>query len=217
MLSPLIPCPPAPTTPALQPQLLAILLKAASLSLAMRRDRNTVYYWEPHPAVGALFDPESMHICNQSEHRDEDDWRRNTDVEVVTMAGWPGCVAYRPGHAVDDVKDEKKKKDEKERGESNSDEKTRLAAHRIGSAEVCVTFGPAVLPVSLKAENWLGKRLRVEMAERDQVQRAKEKSEAIKKNVAGVGVAVSAILGLEYVLVNPWIWDEVRGFLGAFI
>ena len=142
-------------------------------------------------------------------------------------------MAYRPSRGVDDDDDdddydgkmgddewheEKTKKDEKERGKRSDEHKgPKLGVRRIGRAEVCVTFGPAVLPVSLKPENWLGKRLRVEMTERDRAQRVKDQSAAIKENVAGVGVAVSAILGLEYVVVNPWILDEVRGFLGSFI
>lgn len=143
-----------------------------------------------------------MHILNGDEHHEEDDYRRNTDLEVVTMAGWPSCVAYRPN--ADDWQKKKKK----------NGQKAKLGVHRIGKAEVCVTFGPAVKPLSVEPENWLGKRLRVEMTERHEV---KNKTAAVKRNVAGLGVAVTAIMGLEYVVANPWILNEVKGYLGSFV
>lgn len=207
LLSPLLP---KSSPPELQSQLLAILLNAASLSVSMRRERNVVYHWETHPAVGDLFESESMHILNKTEHREEDDWRRNTDLEVVTMAGWPSCVAYRPNA-------DGGKKDDGHQMKQRIGKKAELGINRIGRAEVCVTFGSAIKPLSVEPENWLGKRLRVEMTERDEVQKAKDKNAAITKKVAGVGVAVSAILGLEYVVGHPWILDEVMGYLGSFI
>lgn len=205
LLSPLLPATPPKE---LQPRLFAILLKAATLSLSMRREREVVYHWETHPAVGSLFERESMHILNGTEHHEEDDWRRNTDSEVVTMAGWPSCAAYRP-HADDGEMDDGQKKRQSQKG--------RLGVNRIASAEVCVTFGPSVKPLSVESENWLGKRLRVEMTERDEVKKAKEKNAAITRKAASLGVAVSAMLGLEYVVRNPWILAEVTGYFGSFI
>ncbi|KAF6234932.1 hypothetical protein HO173_006862 [Letharia columbiana] len=202
LLSPLLPqSPPG----LLQPQLLTILLKAATLSLSTRRERNVVYHWETHPAVGSFFESETMHILNATEHREEDDWRRNTDLEVVTMAGWPSCVAYRPNAA--DGPGPKKKKGPK----------PKLGVNRIGRAEVCVTFGPAVKPLSVQPDNWLGKRLRVEMTERDAAKRAADAKAAVAKKVAVLGVGVSAVLGLEYLVGHPSTLDEVLGYLGSFV
>ena len=120
------------------------------------------------------------------------------------MAGWPSCVAYRPttdhGH-----------------NEEKNGKQGKLGIHRIGKAEVCVTFGPAVKPMSVEPENWLGKRLRVEMTERHDAKLANEKIAAVRRNVAGLGVAVTAMLGLEYVVGHPWIVEEVMGYLGSFI
>ena len=146
-----------------------------------------------------------MHILNQTEHREEDNWRSNTNLEVVTMAGWPRCVAYRPNG-----NDRQKKKNGKGK-------KAKLGINSIGKAEVCVTFGSAIKPLSIEPKNWLGKRLRVEMTERDEVKKAKDKNAAVTKKVAGLGVAVSAMLGLEYVVKNPRILEEVMGYLGSFI
>ena len=152
-----------------------------------------------------------MHILNESEHREEDNWRRNTDLEVVTMAGWPGCVAYRPD--ADDGENAKEKGKERE----NEGGKPKLGINRIARAEVCVSFGSAIKPLSVEPENWLGKRLRVEMTERDAARKAKERSAAVAKKVAGiglagVGVAVSAVLGLKYVDENPWVRDKLVGY-----
>ena len=199
LLSPLLPISPPRE---LQPQLLAILIKAATLSLSMRRDRNVVYHWETHPAVGTLFEERSMHILNVDEHDEEDDYRRNTDLEVVTMAGWPSCVAYRPNA------------DDSQKGKKKNGQKARLGVHRIGKAEVCVTFGPVVKPLSVEPKNWLGKRLRVEMTERHEL---RNKTAAVKRNVAGLGVAVTAMMGLEYAVSNPWILKKAKGYLGSFV
>lgn len=197
---------------------MTVLFKAATLSLAMRREREVAYHWEPHPAVGSLFDDESMHVLNGSERRDDDDWRRISDVEVVTMAGWPGCVAYRPRAADHDKKKQKQKGEtEKDRGK-----KAELGIHRIGRAEVCVTFGSPIEPLSVEPENWLGKRLRVEMAERDNAaaERAKgaRDAAAVAKKAAGLGLGVvvsaAAVLGFGYVVGgNPWGlgWVEKTG------
>lgn len=197
---------------------MTVLLKAATLSLAMRREREVAYHWEPHPAVGSLFDDESMHVLNGSERRDDDDWRRISDVEVVTMAGWPGCVAYRPRAADHD------RKKQKQKGETKKDrgKKAELGIHRIGRAEVCVTFGSPIEPLSVEPENWLGKRLRVEMAERDNAaaERAKgaRDAAAVAKKAAGLGLGVvvsaAAVLGFGYVVGgNPWGlgWVEKTG------
>ena len=200
LLSPLLPEAPPPE---LQPQLFAILLEAATLSLSARREGKVVYHWETHPAVGSLFESNSMHILNETEHREEDNWRRNTDVEVVTMAGWPSCVAYRP------IADEGKK--------NNKGKKSKLGINRIGRAEVCVTFGPAIRPLSSEPEDWRGKSLRVEMTERDEVKKAKDRNAGVAKKVAGLGVAVSAMLGLEYVIANPKILEEAMGYLGSLV
>lgn len=143
-----------------------------------------------------------MHILNEAERREEDDYRRNTDLEVVTMAGWPSCVAYRP--TADDG--HKKAK--------GNGEKPRLGIHRIGKAEVCVTFGRSIKPLNVEPENWLGKRLRVEMTERHEV---KEKTAAVKRRVGGLGVAVTAMMGLEYVIANPWIREEAMGYLSSLV
>lgn len=148
-----------------------------------------------------------MHILNKDEHDEEDNWRRNTDLEVVTMAGWPSCVAYRP-NADDGNKDDAQEKKEK---------RAKLGINRIGKAEVCVTFGPAIKPLSVEPENWLGKRLRVEMTERDEVKSAKGRIAALEGRAVGLGVAVSAMLGLRYVVGNPWILEEAMGYLGSFI
>ncbi len=146
-----------------------------------------------------------MHILNKDEHDEEDNWRRNTDLEVVTMAGWPGCVAFRPNGA-DGEKRTKKK-----------GEKVKLGINRIGKAEVCVTFGPPIKPLSVEPENWLGKRLRVEMTERNEVKSAKDKVAAVERKAAALGVAVSAMLGLGYVVGSPWVLEEAMGYLGSFI
>lgn len=143
-----------------------------------------------------------MQILNKAEHREEDDYRRNTDLEVVTMAGWPSCVAYRP--TANDGRKKKKK----------NGEKAKLGVHRIGKAEVCVTFGRAIKPLSVEPENWLGKRLRVEMTERHEV---KEKAAVVKSRVAGLGVGVVAMMGLEYVVANPWIREDLMGYLGSLV
>lgn len=204
LLSPLLP---KPEPPELQPQLLTVLLKAATLSLSMRRERKVVYHWETHPAVGSLFEEKSMHILNDTEHGEEDDFRRNTDVEVVTMAGWPSCVAYRPnadaGH--------------KEGGQLKKQKEGKMAKlgiNSIGEAEVCVTFGPAIKPLSNEPENWLGKSLRVEMTERQEVKSAKDRNATIARRAAGLGVTV---LGLGYVVGNPWILEAAKGYLGSFV
>ena len=152
-----------------------------------------------------------MHILNKTEHRAEDDWRRNTDVEVVTMAGWPSCVAFRPNA------DEGKKKN-KDNGQKEKENKSpKLGIHRIGRAEVCVTFGSPIKPLSVEPRNWLGRRLRVEMTERGAVKSARDKGAAVTRKVAGLGVAVSAVLGLEYVIGHPWVMDGVMGYLGSFV
>ena len=173
----------------------------------MRREGKVVYHWETHAAVGSVFEEESMHILNKDERDEEDNWRRNTDLEVVTMAGWPSCVAYR-AHADDGNKDDGQEKDE---------QTATLGINSIGKAEVCVTFGPAIKPLSVEPENWLGKRLRVEMTERDEVKSAKGKTAALERRAVGLGVAVSAMLGLTYVVGNPWILEEAMGYLGSFI
>ncbi|CAF9919077.1 hypothetical protein IMSHALPRED_004516 [Imshaugia aleurites] len=198
LLSPLIP---ESAAPELQPQLFAIILKAATLSLFVRREREVVYHRETHPAVGNLFESESMKIINKTEHDEEDDWRRNTDVEVVTMAGWPSCVAYRPN--ADDGK----------RGKREKGTRAKLGVNRIARADVCVTFGPAIRPLSIEPENWLGKRLRVEMTERDEVKKAKDKA----KKVAALGVAVSAMLGLGYIIADTNVLEEAMGYLGSLV
>lgn len=140
-----------------------------------------------------------MHILNRIEHQEEDDWRRNTDLEVVTMAGWPGCVAYRPHSDAE--------------GKKEMGKKEKLGVNRIGRAEVCVTFGTPIKPLSVEPNNWLGKRLRVEMTERDEVKRAEDRKAAVAKKAGVLGVAVSAMLGLKYVVANPWILDEVSRFV----
>lgn len=152
-----------------------------------------------------------MHILNKTEHREEDDWRRNTDLEVVTMAGWPSCVAYRP-NADDGKEDDGQEKRRKKKGK-----KAKLGINRIGRAEVCVTFGKAIKPLAVEPENWLGKRLRVEMTERDKVKSARDKKAAITRKVAGLGAAVTAVMGLEYAVGNPSILEEVMGYLGSFV
>lgn len=121
------------------------------------------------------------------------------------MAGWPSCVAYRPNAA--DGPGPKKKKGPK----------PKLGVNRIGRAEVCVTFGPAVKPLSVQPDNWLGKRLRVEMTERDAAKRAADAKAAVAKKVAVLGVGVSAVLGLEYLVGHPSTLDEVLGYLGSFV
>lgn len=205
---------------------MTVLLKAATLSLAMRCERAVAYHWEPHPAVGSLFDDESMHVLNGSERREDDDWRRNSDVEVVTMAGWPGCVAYRP-HADDH---DEKKKNEKKGEKKKAVKKAQLGIHRIGRAEVCVTFGSPIEPLSVEPDNWLGKRLRVEMTERADaaavVEKAKGTRDAVAKKAAGLGLGVvasaAAVLGLGYAVGGsggnyPWGLDWVEktgGHLG---
>ena len=148
-----------------------------------------------------------MHILNAKEHREEDDFRRNSDVEVVTMAGWPSCVAYRPHADVGKTKDGQWKKQETGR-------KAKLEIKRIGRAEVCVTFGPAIKPLGDEPENWLGKSLRVEMTERQEVMSAKDKNTAIARRAAGLGVTV---LGLGYLVGNPWILEGAKGYLGSLV
>lgn len=152
-----------------------------------------------------------MHILNKTEHLEEDNWRRNTDLEVVTMAGWPSCVAYRPDADGGGKKDDERKK-KKKRGK-----KAKLGVNRIGKAEVCVTFGKAIKPLAVEPENWLGKRLRVEMTERDLVKSARDQKAAIAKRVAGLGAALTAMIGLEYAVANPKILEEAMGYLGSFI
>ena len=142
-----------------------------------------------------------MKISNKTEHDEEDDWRRNTDVEVVTMAGWPSCVAYRPN--ADDGK----------RGKREKGTRAKLGVNRIARADVCVTFGPAIRPLSIEPENWLGKRLKVEMTERDEVKKAKDKA----KKVAALGVAVSAMLGLGYIIADTNVLEEAMGYLGSLV
>ena len=130
------------------------------------------------------------------------------------MAGWPSCVAYRPnaadGEKADDGQGPMKK--EKKKGP-----KPKLGVNRIGRAEVCVTFGPAVKPLSVQPDNWLGKRLRVEMTERDAAKRAADAKAAVAKKVAVLGAGVSAVLGLEYLVGHPSTLDEVLGYLGSFV
>ena len=153
-----------------------------------------------------------MHILSECERQEEERRCRNTDVEVVTMAGWPGCVAYRP-NATDDRGIEKRK----------SGERRMLGIHRIARAEVCVTFGPAIKPSSVGPENWLGTRLRAEMTARDQAKKAEHRTDenaAVTKvaglGIAGLGVTVSAILWLKYAVGSPWILDEVMGYVGSY-
>lgn len=204
---------------------MTVLLKAATLSLDMRRERAVAYHWEPHPAVGSLFDNESMDVLNRSERREDDDWRRNSDVEVVTMAGWPGCVAYRPRADDDDRGNDDEKQKTKNKGEKktekNGAKKAELGIHRIGRAEVCVTFGSPIEPLSVEPENWLGKRLRAEMTERDATAAERAKAAAAAKKAAGLGLGVAvsaaAVLGLGYAVGgNPWGlgWVEKTGAAG---
>ncbi len=126
------------------------------------------------------------------------------------MAGWPSCVAYRP--RADDG--------EKEAGKKERGGKAELGINRIGKADVCVTFGSAIKPLSIEPENWLGKRLRVEMTERHEVKKVEDKSAAVAKRAglgfAGLGITVSALL-LRYLVENRWILDEVTGYFGLVI
>ena len=150
-----------------------------------------------------------MHILNAIAHKEADAFRRNTDSEVVTMAGWPSCIAYRPGATTDGQTEEEKKKKKKKQ--------PTLGITRIDRAEVCVTFGPAVKPTSVEPENWLGKSLRAEMTEREQARGAAEKTAAVARRAAGLGMAAWAALGARYVVANPWIRDEVVEYLGSFV
>ena len=105
-----------------------------------------------------------MHILNQIGVREQNLWRDPFDVQVVTMAGWPSCVAYR----------------------SKGDQ-----VKTIGRAEVQVTWGKPIKPLPLEPTNWLGRRLRVEMMARLE---RKEKGMRRLKVATGLALAAGVMV-----------------------
>ena len=204
MLAPLLPC---PTLSSLSADLSQILLQAANLSLDTRREADTIYHWQIHPAVGTLFDRETMHILNQSQVKHDDLWRENNETRVVTMAGWSGCEAYHAApaaHAVLSSRNGGKKKRRRRAGSSNEVQVI------IGRAEVVVHWGKPIKPLVLEPTNWLGPRLRNEMRARLE----RDEQWAQRRAVAGAGAAMAVVMSLGWVARLPWVIKGVKGAVG---
>lgn len=172
MLSPLLPSPVSPNKEkALEAELSHILHTAATLSLTVRQSPDVMYYWQTHPAVGSIFSPQEMHKLDKSAGHSKTAQRNQDryDLEIVIMAGWPSCVAYRADFYFDE--------DDAARdygyGISNRTNNNRILKKRkpplpitISKADVLTSWGQPLLPHQDQAETWLGPRLRVEMKRR---------------------------------------------------
>lgn len=104
--------------------------------------------------------------------------RKRGDVEVVTMVGWPGCVAYREIFA-------------------GGGDEGREGPVRIAKAEVMVGWGRALGVGEKQAGMWLGPRLRVEMERRLGEEREWERGQRMTVVYPGV-LVTGTLLAMKY-------------------
>lgn len=144
-----------------------------------------------------------MHILDRASAKEGDFWRESTDMEIVTMAGWPSCVAYsrrRPGNPIPNDGN----------SSPSGDGKDNNVPRMMGRAEVLVAWGPPIKPLVLQPTNWLGPRLRVEMKERLET---KDREERVAVMASGLAAGMSLVAGWAFQ--QPWLVNGVKGLVGV--
>ena len=130
------------------------------------------------------------------EEEEADSRRKTTDVQIVTMAGWPSLVAngtrmsYDWSVGLKHAEIERVQKDYR-----------RI----LGRADVLVTCGQPVKPLKEQSINWLGPSLRDEMGAR------LEKKD--RRVIVGSGLAAQTNWAVGWVFQQPWIVRMVRQIL----
>lgn len=200
MLSPLLISTPPPAD--YSQSLTKILSSAATLSLRARCSPHALYNFHIHPAIGSLYSSQDMHIVNRAADAEGDFWREATDVQVVTMTGWPSLVAYGP-HV-------NRNRGIGRSGKNQAEPEQREFMRVLARAEVVVTWGEHVKPLEVQPTNWLGPSLRKEMSNRLD---RKEREE--RAAILGSGLAVGIQLAMGWIFQQPWVIAKAKELVGV--
>ncbi|KAL8780303.1 MAG: hypothetical protein Q9213_006527 [Squamulea squamosa] len=170
-------------------QLLALLLSAANLALAIRRNANEIYYFVTAPSPSSDFDDGEMNALNAkdievvSDVEDVEPFMGSGKIRhIASITGWPACVVYRPVLG------------------DNDEEKTGVRTEVIAKADVYVSLEAVHAKAGEASEGRSGRKtLRGEMWYRSKLLEDEAEIERLKvkrkMDVAGAVMAVAVIGG----------------------
>ena len=183
--------------------LFTFLLLAAKLSLDMRREPDTIYYFIPAPLPGSDYSTKSMTAANATELQKamRNPKTRNKVMdgktkEVAKITGWPTCIAYRKGSGKDPkeynskgtiVRTESGRPVRKNRDDAISPSEDGFRTRTIALAEVVV----GIQQVTVKQTQL--PTLREEILRRADEENECKKAELVKKRSLTATVAAAVV------------------------